>query len=218
VITGTSVNPTQDVIRLMMVEDHPAFRQALELLLGRQGCVVVGSAGCAADAWEIIRERRPDVSVIDVNLPDESGVALAKRLLADDPELGILLYTGAEDRKTLDEALGSGARGFAVKAAPPHELIDAIRIVARGGAYVDPRLKSMLQAGPTAERAHVLSAREREILDLLSKGLTGEDAATRLFLSPDTVRTHVRNAMKKLQAHTRVHAITIALQQGEIEL
>lgn len=213
-----SAPPIHDVIRLMMVEDHPAFRQALELLLGRQGCVVVGSAGRAADAFEIIRERRPDVSVIDVNLPDESGVALAKRLLADDPELGILLYTGAEDRKTLDEALGSGARGFAVKAAPPHELIDAIRIVARGGAYVDPRLRSMLPARATADRVHILSPREREVFDLLSKGLSGEGAATQLCLSPETVRTHVRNAMKKLEANTRVHAITIALQQGEIEL
>lgn len=209
---------TQDVIRLTVVEDHPAMRQGLELLLGRQGCVVVGSAGRAADAWDAIQERRPDVAVIDLNLPDESGVALARRLLADDPELGVLLYTGAEDRDTLTEALGCGARGFAVKAAPPQELIEAIRTIAKGGAYVDPRLKSMVRAGSTTEDAPTLSPREREVLDLLSKGLTGEDAAERLFLSPETVRTHVRNAMRKLEANTRTHAIVIALQQGEIEL
>jgi DNA-binding NarL/FixJ family response regulator len=215
-----SPSHVHDVIRLMVVEDHPALRQGLELLLGRQGCVVVGSAGSAADAWSVIRARRPDVSVIDVNLPDESGVALARRLLADDPDLGVLLYTGAEDRKTLGEALDCGAQGFAVKAAPPHELIDAIRAVARGGAYVDPRLKSLLRGRSTgnSESEHILSAREREILDLLSKGLTGEDAARELFLSPQTVRTHVRNAMQKLEANTRVHAIAIALQRGEIEL
>jgi DNA-binding NarL/FixJ family response regulator len=208
----------QDVIRLLVVEDHPALRQGLELLLGRQGCVVVGSAGRAADAWNLIRERRPDVSVIDVNLPDESGVALARRLLADDPELGVLLYTGAEDRETLSQALDCGARGFAVKAAPPNELIDAIRTIARGGAYIDPRLKPMVHARSNCEKEHALSPREREILDLLSKGLTGEDAAARLFLSPETVRTHVRNAMQKLEANTRTHAIALALQQGEIEL
>ena len=208
----------QDVIRLIVVEDHQAMRQGLELLLGRQGCVVVGSAGRADDAWTLIRERRPDVAVIDVNLPDESGVALARRLLAEDPELGLLLYTGAEDRKTVSEALDCGARGFAVKAGPPTELIDAIRVIARGGTYLDPRLKSLLGDRPAAGTAGRLSEREREVLDLLAKGLTGEDAAERLFLSPLTVRTHVRNAMQKLQAHTRVHAITLALQRGEIQL
>lgn len=214
----TSASPTSDVIRLMVVEDHAAMRQGLELLLGRQGCVVVGSAGRAADAWHLVQERRPDVIVIDVKLPDESGAELARRLLADDPELGVLLYTGAEDRETLGQAIDSGARGLAVKAAPPHELIDAIRIIARGGAFVDPRLKSMLRGRSVPEGEHILSAREREILDLLSKGLTGEDAAKELFLSPQTVRTHVRNAMQKLEANTRVHAIAIALQHGEIEL
>lgn len=213
-----SEGPAQEPIRLIVVEDHQAMRQGLELLLGRQGCVVVGSAGRAEDAWKLIRERRPDVAVVDVNLPDESGVALARRLLAEDPELGVLLYTGAEDRKTVGEALDCGARGFAVKAGPPNELIDAIRIIARGGTYLDPRLKSLLGARPTNASAHILSAREREILDLLAKGMTGDDAAEQLYLSPLTVRTHVRNAMRKLQAHTRVHAITIALQQGEIEL
>lgn len=213
-----SEGPSQEVIRLIVVEDHQAMRQGLELLLGRQGCVVVGSAGRAEDAWKLIRERRPDVAVVDVNLPDESGAELARRLLAEDPELGVLLYTGAEDRKTVSEALDCGARGFAVKAGPPTELIDAIRIIARGGTYLDPRLKSLLGSRPATTSEHILSEREREVLDLLAKGLTGEDAAEQLFLSPLTVRTHVRNAMRKLQAHTRVHAITIALQQGEIQL
>lgn len=210
--------PSQELIRLIVVEDHQAMRQGLELLLGRQGCVVVGSAGRAEDAWNLIRDRRPDVAVVDVNLPDESGAELARRLLAEDPELGVLLYTGAEDRKTVSEALDCGARGFAVKAGPPTELIDAIRIIARGGTYLDPRLKSLLGARPDTAGEHLLSEREREVLDLLAKGLTGEDVAEQLFLSPLTVRTHVRNAMRKLKAHTRVHAITIALQQGEIQL
>ncbi|HMJ96280.1 MAG TPA: response regulator transcription factor [Thermoleophilaceae bacterium] len=208
-----------EAIRLVVVEDHQAMRQGLELLLGRQGCVVVGSAGRAEDAYELIRESRPDVAVMDVNLPDESGASLARRLLAKDPELGVLLYTGAEDRKTVREAIDCGARGLAVKAAPPGELIEAIRIIARGGTYLDPRLKSLLGARPdTAAGAHILSAREREVLDLLAKGMTGDNAAIKLFLSPLTVRTHVRNAMRKLDAHTRAHAITLALQQGEIEL
>jgi DNA-binding NarL/FixJ family response regulator len=210
--------PPEEPVRLIVVEDHAALRQGLGLLLGRQGCVIVGSVGCAREAWDLVRQCRPDVIVIDLNLPDESGAALARRLLADDRELGVLLYTGSEDRETLSDALDSGARGVAVKAAPPNELIDAIRIVARGGAYVDPRVKALLRGRSVGEDNGILSAREREILDLLSKGLTGEDAAKELFLSPETVRTHVRNAMQKLEANTRVHAIAIALQHGEIEL
>src|SRR4051794_31365952 len=93
----------QDTIRLVVVEDHPALRRGFELLLERQGCALVGSAGGADDGWNLIRERRPDVSIIDVNLPDRSGVALAKQLLDEDPELGVLLYTGAADRETLRE-------------------------------------------------------------------------------------------------------------------
>lgn len=217
-MNGKPGAPTPDVIRLIVVEDHPALRQGLELLLGRQGCVIIGSAGRAAEAWKLIRARRPDVCVIDVNLPDESGVALAKRLLTDDPGLGVLLYTGAEDRKTLSQALDCGARGFAVKAAPPSELIDAIRTIARGGTYLDPRLKPMLAASPSSENPRTLSPREREVLDLLSKGLTGEDAAERLFLSRETIKTHIRNATQKLKANTRTEAIVIAVRRGEIDL
>jgi DNA-binding NarL/FixJ family response regulator len=207
----------QDTIRLVVVEDHPALRRGLELLLERQGCVLVGSAGGADDGWNLIREHRPDVSIIDVNLPDRSGVALAKQLLAEDPELGVLLYTGAAGRTPLREALESGARGIALKAAPTHELIDAIRTVARGGVYVDVRLTPLLDAGAAEHRADILSPREREILVLLSTGLTGEDVAAQLFLSPETVRTHVRNAVRKLDAKTRSHAVAIAMQRGEID-
>jgi DNA-binding NarL/FixJ family response regulator len=219
VTNAVANDPAADVIRLMVVEDHEAMREGLELLLGRQGCVVVGSAGRADEAFSLIRERRPDVVVLDVNLPDETGVSLTRRLLEDNPELGVLLYTATEDQKTVGEALDCGARGFALKAGPPKELIGAIRIIARGGTYFDPRLKSLLGARRgLASSTPILSPREREVLDMLAKGLTGDDAAAELFLSPLTVRTHVRNAMRKLEAHTRVHAITLALQQGEIEI
>jgi len=154
--------------------------------------------------------------VIDIALPGESGIELTRRLMAAHPDLGVLLYTGLDDQRTLSSALDSGARGFALKAGPPEELLAAIRAVARGDTYVDQRLRPLLLARLTTERIGVLSPREREVLDLLAQGLTGEEVATRLSLSPETVRTHVRNAMDKLEAHTRVHAVAIALRQGEI--
>jgi DNA-binding NarL/FixJ family response regulator len=128
----------------------------------------------------------------------------------------VLLYTGIGDQDTLVRALDCGARGFALKAGSPEELMAALRAVAEGSGYVDERLRSLLLARFTTERIGILSPREREVLDLLAKGLNGEEVAVQLVLSPETVRTHVRNAMEKLEANTRVHAVAIALRQGEI--
>jgi DNA-binding NarL/FixJ family response regulator len=188
----------------------------MELLLRRHGHHVVGTADDAEQGEEVILRRRPDVALVDLALPGDSGADLTRRLLEREPELRILLYTGAADEDQLLDALGAGAAGFALKSGDAGELEDAIRIVADGGEYLDPRLHSLLSR-EDAPPAGVLSPREREILDLLSKGLSGEEAAKKLFLSPETVRTHVRNAMGKLGASTRVHAVALALQRGEID-
>jgi DNA-binding NarL/FixJ family response regulator len=201
---------------VVIVEDHVALRRGLELLLRGSDCRVVGTADDAESARSLVARRRPDVAIVDIRLPGESGIDLTRELLADSPDLGVLLYTGVDDQDTLAAALDCGARGFALKAGPPEELLTAIRTVAAGDAYVDERLRPLLLARLTTERIGVLSPREREVLDLLAQGLTGEEVATRLSLSPETVRTHVRNAMDKLEANTRVHAVAIALRQGEI--
>jgi DNA-binding NarL/FixJ family response regulator len=207
-----------DAVSLVLVEDHLALREGLELLLTREGCKVLGSVGDPQEAAEIIGETGPDVAIIDIRLPGESGIGLTRRLLRDRPDLGVVLYTGHSDVQLLYEGLDSGARGYALKDGPPEELLEAIRSIAAGGTYVDPRLRPALLSRGATRRVPHLSPREREILDLLAQGLTGERIATQLFLSPETVRTHVRNAMEKLEANTRVHAIAIALRQGEIAL
>jgi DNA-binding NarL/FixJ family response regulator len=207
-----------DAVSLVLVEDHLALREGLELLLTREGCKVVGSVGDPQEAAEIIADATPDVAIIDIRLPGESGIGLTRRLLRDRPDLGVVLYTGHSDVQLLYEGLDSGARGYALKDGPPEELLEAIRSIAAGGTYVDPRLRPALLSRGATRRVPHLSPREREILDLLAQGLTGERIATQLFLSPETVRTHVRNAMEKLEANTRVHAIAIALRQGEIAL
>ena len=201
---------------VVIVEDHVALRRGLELLLRGTDCRVIGTADDAKTALSLVERRRPDVAIVDINLPGESGIELTRDLLAANPELGVLLYTGVDDRDTLVEALDCGARGFALKAGAPEELLSAIRAVAHGETYVDRRLRPLILGKQTTERIGVLSPREREVLDMLAQGMTGEQVATRLSLSPETVRTHVRNAMDKLEAHTRVHAVAIALRQGEI--
>jgi DNA-binding NarL/FixJ family response regulator len=211
-----SVHAPAETVNVVIVEDHVALRRGLELLLRDTDCRVIGTADDAETAQSLVERRRPDVAIVDINLPGRSGIELTRNMLADNPDLGVLLYTGIDDQETLSSALDCGARGFALKAGPPEELLTAIRAVAAGETYVDARLRPLLLARLTTERIGVLSPREREVLDLLAQGLTGEDVAARLSLSPETVRTHVRNAMDKLEAHTRVHAVAIALRQGEI--
>jgi DNA-binding NarL/FixJ family response regulator len=204
----------QETVNVVVVDDHVALRRGMELLLRREGYHVVGTADDAEQAEQLILRRRPDVALVDLALPGENGAALTRRLLKHDPELRIILYTGSADEDELLDGLGAGAAGFALKSGDPNELKQAIRTVAEGGDYIDPRLTPLLRRAGTGRK--LLSPREREILELLAHGLSGEDAAKQLYLSSETVRTHVRNAMSKLDASTRVHAVALAMQRGEI--
>ena len=207
---------TDDSVTVVIIEDHLALRKGLELLLRGTEFGVIGTADDAEEGQRLIERRQPDVAIVDIGLPGSSGLDLTRKIVATYPDVGVLLYTGIGDQDTLVRALDSGARGFALKAGSPDELLEAIRAVAAGKSHVDERLRPLLLARFTTERIGVLSPREREVLDLLAQGLNGEEVAARLVLSPETVRTHVRNAMEKLEASTRVHAVAIALRQGEI--
>jgi DNA-binding NarL/FixJ family response regulator len=208
--------PSATPLNVVIVDDHVALRRGMEMLLRRNGHHVVGAADDAESAESLIMRRRPDVALIDLALPRESGAELTRRLLQADPDVRIVLYTGTTDERQLLEGLDAGAAGFALKSGDPEELEEAIRTVAEGRDWLDPRLKPLLARRNGNGHAHVLSPREREVLGLLSTGLSGEEAAKQLFLSSETVRTHVRNAMTKLGATTRVHAVALALKRGEI--
>jgi DNA-binding NarL/FixJ family response regulator len=203
-------------LNVVIVDDHVALRRGMELLLRRAGHHVVGTADDAESGEVLILRRKPDVALVDLALPGMSGAELTRSLLSSDPELRVILYTGAADERQLLDALDAGAAGFALKSGDPEELEEAIRTVAAGGDYIDPRLTPLLAKGSDG-KARTLSPREREIMGLLSCGLSGEEAAKQLFLSPETVRTHVRNAMSKLGAATRAHAVALSLQRGEID-
>jgi DNA-binding NarL/FixJ family response regulator len=203
-------------LRLVLIEDHQALREGLELLLDRQGCQVVGTAGDATHGRALIERLAPDVSLVDIRLGEDSGISLTAELIDADPDRRIVLYTGSSDIDLLISGLDSGARGYALKEGTPSELNTALTTVAEGGTYVDPRLHPALLSRKATQTQKSLSKREREIMELLSQGLTGEQVAERLFLSPETIKTHIRNAMGKLEANTRVHAIAIALREGFI--
>jgi DNA-binding NarL/FixJ family response regulator len=203
-------------LRLVLIEDHQALREGLELLLAREGCEVVGTAGDAAGGRALVEELEPDVALVDIRLGDDDGIVLTRELLDARPDRRIVLYTGSADEDLLFSGLDSGAQGYALKDGSPSELVGALATVAEGGSYVDPRLRAALLSRRSTERLPVLSNREREVLDLLAQGLTGEAVAERLVLSSETIKTHIRNAMTKLEASTRVHAIAIALREGYI--
>jgi DNA-binding NarL/FixJ family response regulator len=204
-------------LRLALIEDHPALRQGLELLLGREGCVVVATAGDYGDGLAIVRAHEPDVTVVDITLGEESGIELTRELVAEDARRRVVLYTGSSDVEVLLDGLDSGALGYALKEGAPSELMEAIHVVAGGGTYVDPRLRPALLSARATQRTPALSSREREIMQLLAEGHTGDEVADQLFLSNQTVKTHIRNAVTKLEARNRVHAIAIALRDGLIQ-
>lgn len=206
------------MIRLAIIDDHEALRDGLEMMLTSGGLEIVGTAGNVASAMDLIEQTSPDVAVIDIRLPDGTGTELTRQILARRPELGIVLYTGDADADLLYEGLDSGARGYALKAGSMEELRGAIEQVAEGGTYVDPRLDRLLLSNPATSRVPSLSPREREIMHLMAEGLTADAIADEISISVETVRTHVRNAIRKLQARNRVHAIAIALERGEIRL
>jgi DNA-binding NarL/FixJ family response regulator len=203
----------------VLVDDHLALRKGVELLLRADGIRITGVADNASEARHMILARRPDVAIVDLALEEGgSGLDVARDVLAEWPEAGILIYTGGwVDQGTLRDAMACGARGFALKTGGPDELKAAVRAVAGGGEYVDPRLAQMLDAreAPAVGR---LSPREREVLDMLASGLTSQEIAARLVLSPQTVQTHVRNLVRRLGARNRVHALAIALRYHEIDL
>jgi DNA-binding NarL/FixJ family response regulator len=203
---------------IVVVEDHPTVREGLCLVLEREGFAVVGRAGTAEAGHAAIVGARPDVALIDVDLPDGSGVELARRLLRRDARLGVLLYTGMDDPNVLEDALASGARGFTLKTSDADTMLNAVRAVAAGGSFVDPGVRPLIAAQQEAPRVRLLTVREREVLERLADGLSVEEIAADLVLSTETIRTHVRNAMAKLGTRTRAHAIVVALRAGELAL
>jgi DNA-binding NarL/FixJ family response regulator len=206
------------VTKLAIIDDHEALREGLAVLLGQGGMEVVGTAGNLAAGLDVVEHTQPEVAIIDIRLPDGSGIELTRDLLVRYPDLGVILYTGDSDAELLYDGLDSGARGYALKAGSMDELLGAIRKVASGGSYVDPRLDRILLSPRATDRVPQLSPREKEIMHLMAEGLTAEAIGDRITVSVETVRTHVRNVIRKLQARNRVHAIAIALERGEIAL
>jgi DNA-binding NarL/FixJ family response regulator len=205
-------------IEVVVVEDHPPVRQGLELLLPREGFRIIGSAGSAREGGRMIRARRPAVALVDIDLGDGSGTDLAQAIREEGIATAIVLYTGSVDNAVIDAAVASGARGLVLKSSPIDHLAGAIRAAGAGQDYVDRLLTQLPGREPGHQARAQISKREAQVLGMLSQGNTTKQVAQDLFLSPETVQTHVRNASRKLGAHSRLHAVILALIRGDIEL
>lgn len=205
-----------DPITCVVADDHPAMLTAVAEILGRSGFAVVGRARDGAEALGLIESEKPALAIVDVRMPQLSGIEVAVRVATTAPGTAIVFYTAFGDRALLSEALDVGARGFVLKEAPLADLVRAAERVAAGEAYVDPVLAGVLVSSHFTDRAPSLTQREREVLRLLADGLANEEIGKTLHISPETVRTHVRKAMAKLEADTRTQAVATALRQSII--
>ena len=202
-------------IRCLIADDHPAMVEAVGEVLAEHGLEIVGRARDGEDALALMQELKPAVAVVDVKMPGLSGIEVARRAQREAPDTAVILYTAYGDRALITEALDAGVRGFVLKEAPLVDLVRAVESVAAGGTYVDPVLAGILTSDLTGNLPS-LTQREREVLRLLADGHTNEEIGKRLFISPETVRTHVRKAMTKLDADTRTQAVATALRQSLI--
>jgi DNA-binding NarL/FixJ family response regulator len=199
-------------ITCVVADDHPAVLEAVAEFLVQGGIEVIARARDGEEALEKIEQRKPQVALVDVRMPKLGGIELTRRAQRSTPETSILLYTGYGDRALLTEALDAGVRGFVLKEAPMDDLVRAVQSVAAGGTYVDPVLAGTLAASSIGNKLPELTQRERDVLRLLADGHANEEIGKRLYISAETVRTHVRKAMDKLDADTRTQAVARALR------
>ena len=202
-------------ITCLIVDDHEVVREGLRLSLSRAPHIrVIGEATDGAGAVALAERRRPDVVIMDVRMPGMDGLEATRLLSERAPEVAVLIFTAYSERSLLTRGLESGAKGYILKEASHQTLLRAIEKVVAGESYVDPALMPAFLGGRGDE---LLTAREREILQLLADGMSNADVAARLYISQETVKSHVRHILAKLEADTRTHAVAIALREAIID-
>jgi DNA-binding NarL/FixJ family response regulator len=203
-------------ITALIVDDHEVVREGLRLSLSRAPHIrVVGEAGDGQAAIDLAERRRPRVVIMDVRMPGMDGLEATKVLSERLPDVSVLIFTAFSERSLLSRGLESGAKGYILKEAPHETLVRAIEKVAGGESFIDPALMPAFLTGK--DREEMLTNREREILKLLADGMSNADVAQRLFISQETVKSHVRHILAKLEADTRTHAVAIALRDAIID-
>ncbi|WES64555.1 response regulator transcription factor [Microbacter sp. GSS18] len=213
---------TDETTRLLIVDDHPIFREGIAGVFATVPDVEV--CGMSADGPDAVRDAerlQPDVVLMDLNLPTFSGVEATRAIVAASPHVAVLVLTMLEDADSVFAALRAGARGYLLKGAGPEEIAGAVAAAARGEAVFGPGIADRVLSYFAAARSRPaptpfpeLTAREREVLELIAAGTGNADIARRLYISPKTVRNHISNIFAKLHVADRAEAIAIARDAG----
>ncbi|HEY7016890.1 MAG TPA: response regulator transcription factor [Gaiellaceae bacterium] len=208
--------------RVLIVDDHAVVRSGLRLVLeSEEGIEPVGEAGSAREAVFEARSTKPDVILLDVVMPDQSGLEIIPQLLHENPDVRILVLSMQDDPQYVREAFAAGASGYVLKEAADSEVVDAVREVAGGGRYVHPELGARLIAAESEERRRAeedpLTEREGEVLRLLALGHTNQEIAKQLFISVRTAETHRAHIMQKLRLSSRAELVRYALDRGLLQ-
>jgi two-component system response regulator NreC len=213
-------------IRLLLVDDHEVVRSGLRMLLESAGGVeIVGEAGTAREALEKVSEIRPDVVIMDIGLPDMTGIEAAREIKALRPETSIVALTIHEDQEYFFKMLEAGATGYVPKRAAPEELLTAVEAAAAGEVYLYPSLAKLLVKDYLSQEPQLkatraldgLTEREQEVLAQLAEGASNPAIGEALGISPKTVARHRENIMRKLNLHSRSELVKYAIRKGIIE-
>ena len=203
-------------IRVLSIDDHPLVREGLAALINDQADMrIVGQGSTGHEAIKLFRDLQPDVALMDVRLPDISGIDAMITILSEFPEARVVIVTSSEGDVEMQRALEGGARGYMLKSMPPREVLEAIRKVHGGKKAIPAEIATHL-ANHMSDEA--LTTREVEILQLVAEGNRNRDIAEQLFISEGTVKVHIKHIMEKLGANDRTQAITIAVRRGIIHL
>jgi DNA-binding NarL/FixJ family response regulator len=210
-------------IRILVADDHPVVRDGLVAILGTQpDFEVVGEAGNGSEAVDRAVALQPDVILLDLEMPELDGVEVLRRLRESSPDVRAIVFTAFDTDERILGAVQAGAQGYLLKGAPRRELFDAVRVVYAGGSLLQPVVASKLLRQVShksqAMEAEALTPRELEFLHLLAQGLQNKEIAAELVISERTVKFHVSSIMGKLGAGNRTEAVSMAAQQGLIEL
>ena len=212
--------------RLLLVDDHAVVRSGLRMLLdGEDDVEIVGEAGTASEAINAVATLKPNVVLMDIGLPDMSGIDAAKEVKRLWPEVAVVALTIHEDQEYFFKMLEAGASGYVPKRAAPEELMTAIQVAASGEVYLYPSLAKLLvkdylsqeTAETTEQNMNDLTAREHEVLTLLADGDSNSEIAHKLSISPKTVSRHRENIMRKLNLHSRTELVKYAIRKGIIQ-
>jgi len=214
-----------DEVKLLLVDDHEVVRTGLRMLLENQPNIkIIGEANTGLQALEMAESLKPDVVIMDITLPDISGIEATRKLRQSHPDLPVVALTIHEDEQYFFEMLQAGASAYVPKRAAPEDLLNAIQAVHAGEVYIYPTLAKMLvadfisRASDGANKATVngLTPREQEVLSVLADGLSNDEIADRLAISRHTVARHRENLMRKLNLHSRSELVKYAIRKGLI--